>query len=279
VELIFLGTGAGELWPSAFCECEACRKAVRERGAGARIGSCLLVDGAFLFDLPPNAGLAAVQQGVSLAGVRRLFVTHSHQDHFDPCVLAATGRAQSPALHLYCNSRLAELLPVYARFNRFFDPAPLNLDVKVLAPGDVVTCGEDGFTLTALAANHDRTGGEAPLIYAFERGGKALLYACDTGLPPEATWAGIEKRSYDAVILECTLHERDTCAGGHLSLGTFLEVKERLEAKRLVKPGGRVIAQHLASGHGAPGPPPKELSRKFEEHGVVMAFDGMRVTV
>ena len=275
MELIFLGSGAGELWPSPFCDCDACRAAVAARGKAAKIASCMLVDRRYLFDLPPNAGLRAIELGVSLAGVRRLFVTHSHQDHFDPCVLADPGRAGGGPLHLYCNRRLAELLPVYQQFNRFFDPEKLNLDIHVLDPFDTSRPEDGAFELTALPADHDTTGGEEPLIYLFESDGKTILYACDTGWLPEATWREVEQRQYDAVVLECTFHELQESRRGHLSMEPFLAIKERFVNEALLKEGAYFVAQHLAHGHEGQEASPDELAPRFAAHGVTPAYDGM----
>lgn len=57
MELRLIGTGAGELWPSVFCGCQPCQAAIAERGRQARVVSCMMVDGEFLFDLPPNVAL------------------------------------------------------------------------------------------------------------------------------------------------------------------------------------------------------------------------------
>jgi len=279
MEIIFLGSGAGELWPSVFCNCEACKAAITQRGKHVRIGSCLLVDRKYLFDLPPNVAMAAIQCGISLADVTHLFITHSHQDHLDPCVLAATGRVDGPPLHLYCNRRTAELLPVYQQFNRFFDPERLNLHINVLEPLDTVGCEDDEFVLSALAADHDTTGGEEPLIYIFEHGPKTILYACDTGWFPERTWQEIEKRQYDVVVLDCTCHELQECRHGHLSTGPFLEIRQRFEKEGLLKSGGRFIAQHISHGHKGDDLSQEQLAARFAQHGVEVAYDGMVLNI
>jgi len=277
MELLFLGSGAGELWPSLFCPCESCREAVRDRGTHRRNGSCLLVDGHFMFDLPPNVAMAALDLGVSLADVFHLFVTHSHQDHFDPCVLAARGRNADRPLHVYCNQRLVDLLPVYQQFNRFFNPESLGLQIHALSPGAVVRSPDPLFMLTALAANHDRTNDEEPLIYILEIGPKRLLYACDTGWIPDESWRTIEQYDYDAVILDCTFHLQRECRHGHLGLAAFLEQKKRLETSGLLKASARFIAQHIARGHGAANTANEDIAATLAEHNGVVACAGRRM--
>lgn len=277
MELLFLGTGAGELWPSLFCPCETCRGAVRNRGADGRIGACLLVDRTYLFDVPPNSAMAALNAGVSLADVTDLFVTHSHQDHFDPCVLAARGCSPEHPLHLYCNERLAGLLPVYQQFNRFFNPDQLGLQLEVMAPGTVRRPSSGAFTLTALLADHDRTQDEEPLVFIFEAGSRRLLYACDTGWIPEQSWCVIERHDYDAVILDCTFHLQRECRHGHLGLAAFLEQKARFDAAGLLKGSAGFVAQHIARGHGADQVAEEDIVAALAAHGVLVAHDGMRL--
>jgi len=279
MKLRFLGTGAGELWPSAFCNCSACKDAIRECGKQARIGSCLLIDGRYLIDAPPNLGLAAVQRGVSLADVRHIFVTHSHQDHFDPCVLAATRGDTDYPIRVHCNERLFHLLSHYREFNRFFDPEKLGLESGILRPFDRICDGDSGASITALPADHDRTDGEEPLLFLFERGGKTLLYASDTGWFPDQTWGELEKHTYDVVILECTFHEIRPCRRGHLSLDPFLEIKSRFESEGLLKTGCRFIAQHIGHVHGSDDPPHDALAAKLHQRGVDLAWDDMALEV
>jgi phosphoribosyl 1,2-cyclic phosphodiesterase len=280
MELLLLGSGAGELWPSAFCPCAQCRSAIAEIGRGSgrlRTGSCLLVDRTFLFDLPPNSAAAAIRLGVSLAEVTDLFVTHSHQDHLDPGILAAAGRTPQRPLRMYCNRRVAELLPSYGHFNRFFDPARLGLEIRVLTPSETVPEDEHGFVLRALAADHDRYGGEEPLIYQFERNGKRLLYACDTGWFCDEVWAQVEGWRYDAVVLECTFHVLRECRRGHLDLESFTAVIDRLRDAGAVTEQTVLVAQHLAHAHGTDGPAPGMLEQALAERGVTTAHDGLRI--
>jgi len=99
VELLFLGTGAGELWPSLFCPCNACRDAVRARGVERRIGACLLVDRTFLFDLPPNANLAGnPAEAVSILAHRLMTLHISDNDGLkDLHALPFDGNIDGPA--------------------------------------------------------------------------------------------------------------------------------------------------------------------------------------
>lgn len=280
MEILFLGSGAAEFWPSPFCECRNCTEAM-EKGLPGRMGACVMVDRTFLFDLPPNLPLAAHRLKTSLAQVRHIFVTHSHQDHFDPCTLTATRRDPEHPLHLYCNRRVADLLPFYAQFNRFFDIERLGIVVHTLDPFNTVTGQENGvpFELTPLRADHDTTGGEEPLIYIFRQNGKTLLYACDTGWFPDETWQAIEKHRFDLVLLDCTRHLMGECRRGHLSAEPFIEVLERFRSGNLLKPEARFVAHHLNIAHGDGGLAHQDLAEHFRSHGVDVAYDGLEMEI
>jgi phosphoribosyl 1,2-cyclic phosphate phosphodiesterase len=232
-----------------------------------------------LFDAPPNCGLAAMEQGVTLADVKYLFVTHSHQDHFDPCVLAARGRQQARPLDLCCNRHLASLLPIYEQFNRFFKPEALGLRIHPLEPGMVWHPPDRSFAVKALLANHDRTGGECPLIYILETPQHCLLYACDTGWIPEESWRHLAQHHYDAVVLDCTFHLQRACRDGHLGIDAFLEQKQRFEADGLLNSSSVFIAQHIHRGHDQTHIAEKEIAERLRQNGVLPAADGMRVAL
>lgn len=280
MEVLFLGSGAAEFWPSPFCGCKGCRDAIAARGPG-RTGACVMVDETFLFDAPPNWPAAALRLGASLARVQNIFITHSHQDHLDPCTLTAMGHGPQHPLHLHCNRHVADLLPVYAQFNRFFNMEKLGIEVHVLSPFEPVTGEADSapFELTPLLADHDTTGGEEPLIYIFRQRGKTLLYACDTGWFPDRTWRDIEKHTFDLVMLECTGHVRTESRVGHLSMAPFLEVLDRFRARDLLNPGARCVAHHLNPGHSEESPSHELLVEHFRPHGVDVAYDGLILQV
>ena len=149
--------------------------------------------------------------------------------------------------------------------------------VHRLAPLDTVRADGDSFVLRALPADHDRTHGEEPLIFDFAHEGKRLLYACDTGPFPAATWAAVEGVVYDAVVLECTFHLREKCRQGHLDWENFLAVRRRLAGAGCLAPNTLFVAQHLSHGHAGSSVPEDELAKRFADEGVTMARDGMRL--
>ena len=101
--MLFLGTGAAELYPNPYCNCEFC-ESLRQSGEAPRKRSSLLLDAHTLVDLGPDALAAAQMYNARLYDVDHLFLTHSHEDHL--CitnleVLSMTPQRNEKPLHVY----------------------------------------------------------------------------------------------------------------------------------------------------------------------------------
>ena len=62
--MLFLGTGAAELYPNPYCNCEFC-ESLRQSGEAPRKRSSLLLDAHTLVDLGPDALAAAQAAGIA----------------------------------------------------------------------------------------------------------------------------------------------------------------------------------------------------------------------
>ena len=85
MEVVVLGTGAADGWPSPFCECLSCTDQ-RDRRA-VRTPTAALLDGAVLIDAGPTVPSGIARTGRSLRDVRHVLITHAHPDHLDPALL------------------------------------------------------------------------------------------------------------------------------------------------------------------------------------------------
>ena len=85
MEVIVLGTGAADGWPSPFCECLSCADMRQHRRV--RTPTAALIDGAILIDAGPAVPSAVARAGRSLRDVHHVLVTHAHPDHLDPALL------------------------------------------------------------------------------------------------------------------------------------------------------------------------------------------------
>jgi adenosylcobinamide kinase/adenosylcobinamide-phosphate guanylyltransferase len=258
VNVVLLGTGAAAGWPSAFCRCASCEWA---RAAGISRGhASALVDDVVLLDCGPDVPLAASRHGVALDRVRLLLLTHAHVDHAAPEAMLWRSYARLDAPLLVAGPPEA-----VARYEHWIDPhGPVAL--RAVEPGETVDV--DGYSATALTANHgDALTGHCVLWDLATPSGR-LLYATDTG-PFEAP-----ATPFDVVLLDETFGEWRDHKGDHLDLVTFGEQVAALRRSGAVHDGTRVVATHL----GDHNPPLPELERRLALYGAEVHPDGATLT-
>jgi phosphoribosyl 1,2-cyclic phosphodiesterase len=253
MEVTLLGTGAADGWPNPWCGCHSCTEARRQ--GELRRQTSALVDGAVLLDLSP----ALPPDGVSLAGVHTVLVTHAHPDHCSPFALLWRhwARPGEPLTIVGPAPVLEECRPWLAPHD------PVRLVEAV--PGRELTCG--GYRIRALPADH-----EVPTVLYDLTGpdGDRLLYATDTGPLPAAALTAAEGAAYDLVLLEETFGDVLDHGTRHLDLVTFPEQLRRLREAGAVTDDTDVVAVHL-SHHNPPCP---ELARRLAGHGARIVEDG-----
>ncbi|OHV03856.1 bifunctional adenosylcobinamide kinase/adenosylcobinamide-phosphate guanylyltransferase [Mycobacterium talmoniae] len=265
MEIVLLGTGSADGWPSPFCRCASCRAAVT---AGEIRGqTAALVDDTVLLDCGPEAPRAAVRAGRSLAEVRHILFTHAHFDHVGPAALLMrhwTGPARPlqvlgpPSALQQCRDWVGPDDPVTFR---------------AVGPGDqVALAGPRGdYRVRALAAAH----GPDAVLYDLAAADGRILWATDTGPLPEPTHAAIGGARFDAVFLEETFGDYTDHGTDHHDLPTFAATLARLRQSGAVVDGTDVVAVHL-SHHN---PPTAELAPTLRRWGARPGRDGEVVCV
>ncbi|TYP88401.1 MBL fold metallo-hydrolase [Blastococcus xanthinilyticus] len=253
MRVTLLGTGAADCWPNPWCTCASCADA--RRSGQLRRPTSALVDGVLLLDLSP----APPPEGVSLAGVRTVLVTHDHPDHCAPLVLLARQwvRRSEPLT-------VVGPPPVLAAVRPWLAPAD-PVELVPVEPGTSLT--RAGYGVRVLAGAH-----EVPTALYDVTGpdGVRLLYATDTGPLPESTVAATRDAAYDVLLLEQTFGDLADHGTGHLDLATFPVQLDRLRAVGAVTPATDVVAVHL-SHHN---PPAALLAGRLRDCGARLADDG-----
>lgn len=272
MEIQYLGTAASEGWPALFCRCPACEKARRLKGKNIRTRSQALIDGSLLVDFPADTYLHVLRDGLDLSSVRRLLITHSHDDHFYPFDLYMRMEPYlhnpiEPRLHIYGNAAVIGLLREWAE--RFSQPGIFDS----LVPHELnafESVSFDGYRVTPLPANHMES--EQALIYVIEKGGKTLLYGNDSGSFSEETWRALETFHFDCVSLDCTL---GPVYGrfGHMGLANNGEVRRRMLLSGCARSDTVFISVHFSHNGGLTQ---EELEEKAGEIGFLAAYDGFR---
>ena len=286
MHITFLGTGAANGYPEAFCRCENCERARELGGPSLRKRSSALVNDDLLIDLGPDVIAASNLHGRPLTRVRTCLQTHAHADHLDVSHLLSRSPAYDVVgalrLHFYAS---AGTLRYAARiFARDLDGADLldpqvgdrlNLTIHQIEAGQTFTAGK--YRVTAFPANHDPS--VESLLYAIEAKDAALFYGLDTAALPESTWRALRdhrpKLRFDLVVWDHT-YGPDEPGTDHLNAHQVIEHVARMRAAGLMSDRARAFASHI-SHPGNPVHP--ELSAFAAQHGYEIAYDGLTIQI
>ena len=254
MRLRLLGTGASDGWPNPWCRCPSC---VAARAAGVVRGqTSALLDDRLLLEIGPEAPRAAVRQGLSLADVEAVLVSHAHPDHHAvPAWMWRGWVGERQPLTLIAPA--AVLADARERLDDTVTAVP------VTAGGRVPVAG---FDVRVLPADH-RCPGEAVLYDVTAPDGVRLLWGTDTGPLTPAALELAADRAYDVVLLELTSAHLEN---GHLDVRSWPEQVAALRTCGAVVDGTRLLAVHL--GHD--NPPPAELDALLAGWGATAPRDG-----
>ena len=277
MELQYLGTAAAEGWPALFCDCEICHKAREKGGKDLRTRTQSILDGTILIDFPPDTYTHALRYRLNLGKVQHLLITHSHMDHFFPVDLIHRhehfGHNAEGMLHVYGNEAVEKAFYEAVLIDRF-KVHPLDNSVRFVRVEPFQDFVAEGYHIIPVAADHDKR--EACLIYIIEKDGKCLLYGHDTGmnLSGEA-WECIYSHKYSLISMDATMGKQKT-EGYHMGLWDDVEFARRLEEKGCIDGNTVKVINHFSHNGGMTH---KDLEAFAGEHGMMAAYDGMKVEV
>jgi adenosylcobinamide kinase / adenosylcobinamide-phosphate guanylyltransferase len=274
MELLLLGTGSADGWPSAFCECARCtdarlRKSVRTPTA-AILGEHILVDAG------PTVPSAVAHSQRSLRSIHHIVVTHAHTDHWDPALLLWLQWNPPPhTVHIWGPASVINTCADWAGPH-----APVT--THALSAGDSIhlDCPDGTWTLDAIPANHDpqdrdAVAAEALLFDITAPDGDRLLYATDTGpFTPDmySQIANITARNGPCrfILIEETFGDKTDHQTGHLDLHSLPAVLAQLRDIGALVDSTEVVAVHL--GHH--NPVESLLRARLQDMGVALHPDG-----
>lgn len=257
MELIFLGTGAGNGVPVFYCECTVCKEANidpkyrRTRSAIAVKGSTNIV-----VDAPPEISAQLLRENIT--SVDCLFLTHSHHDH-----TAGLGD-----LAIYARYYRGEKLPAFMSKKTLNDLESSHgrvqdwMDVTLLEVGQSIEV--DGLVVSAVNAAHS----PGTLGYILETQGVRTAYIPDTGpLPAEST---IRLQGVDRLILDATFSGDNFFPKEHQSIATAIEEAKKIDV-------GQLYLTHLSLHYSKPITS-AEIERLVQQYSgkVKLAYDGTR---
>ncbi len=285
--MLFLGTGAAELFPNPYCDCEVCQRARRE-GAIPRKRSALLMNETTMVDFGPDVFAASQEYNASLAQVQDVFITHTHEDHFSIANIEAMTMANSRLGHFPVRFYVSEKgLAWLDRYREAVKAVGLNamtqleemgrLEFHAVKPYQWFEAA--GMRVFAIETNHRAHEGEKAINYLFDRGEKGkLLYACDTGLYSKENLEALRGQAADMLIHEGTLGslhaEKDN---GHMSAENLVEQVENLMAVNALKADARIFVTHINQVQTFSHEEYQRYMSRYSQANIVVARDGMCV--
>ena len=175
-----LGSSAAEAVPALWCECPVCAHARKNKGCDVRRRTCYLIDDDTLVDFGPDIYAQTLEFDIDLTRIRRILITHSHEDHLNPVDLSWRRPGFSHVtkeIDLYANQ--SSLNRILAQI-----PAPgfslHKIREHLLSPGVSVTSGD--IRIFPIEASH-ASPEETALNFVLERNGAVAGFAACRPLP------------------------------------------------------------------------------------------------
>ena len=285
--MLFLGTGAAELFPNPYCDCDVCQRARRE-GAIPRKRSALLMDETTMVDFGPDVMAASQMYDAPLSKVQDVFITHTHEDHFSIANIEAMTMADFRKGHFPIRFYLSE--KGYAWLQRYRQAVETvgmrgfsrleekgRLELKPVKPYAWFEAA--GMRVFAIESNHRANEGELAINYLFDRGEKGkLLYACDTGLYEAHNLEALKGQQADMLIMEGTMGNIQLDkSNGHMNAEHFVEQVENLMAAGALKEDARIFVTHINQVQSFSHAEYQQYLSRNSKANIVVAYDGMRV--
>ncbi len=273
MEILILGTGAAEGVPAPFCKCSTCVHARRHGGANVRLRTSAFINGDVLIDCGPDLVAASQKFLTYLGDLTMLLVTHAHSDHWQPANLLYRHPGFCPTplepLEIYGPETLTRSLPDSERWSSMWEAGDLHM--TTVKAGD--RWRHRQYTITALPATH--AGDDPALLYIVDDGERRVFYATDSGPLTEEAWSMLaEEAPVDVVLMDETMGTN--MYGEHQSFQSFLTTRRRMIEAHCLAEGAQFVALHFSHQSN---PPHDALVSYFDPHDVIVAYDGMRMTL
>lgn len=288
--MIFLGTGAAEMYPNPFCGCTVCERARAEEET-PRLRSALLLDRHNLIDFGPDVLAASLLYHVPLTELENVFITHTHEDHFSLAnidVLTMTDkRTDHWPVRFYLSARACDWLgryiravgPLYAGgrtdLERLMDAGRVTF--QPVRPYEPFKAG--GMRIFPVESNHRVNDGEYALNYLFDRGpdGK-LLYVADAGLYNTRNLEALRGAGASRLVMEGTFGSQELDeASPHLNAAHFIIQVERFVQAGIIRPDAAVYVTHINQCNTFTQTEYQTYMESHARRRITVAYDGMEI--
>ncbi|MBS1723796.1 MAG: hypothetical protein JSS66_12690 [Armatimonadetes bacterium] len=262
-----LGTGGADGVPALYSESRVSKYAREHGGKDVRSRASALVDGVIKLDLGPDSWSQVVRERLDAREWCAVAYTHSDADHFAveelQYVLYPFNDYEMAGFTIFGNNLISEAIR-----SRYPDWPFEIVTTKSFCQS---SCGD--YVLTPIKARHGSPDEDTHNII-IQQGGRTLLYATDTGIWDEPTWAFLMDHRLDCLVLECTEGFVLTPYNGHLDIEEFEQVIERLRKQGTVTDGTKIVTTHHSHNGDATH---AELEARLNPLGVVVGYDGLKV--
>lgn len=278
MKISFLGTGAAEGFPAAFCACEYCKSARKIGESEFRTRSQVLIDDFMSIDFPPDAYAHSLKFGVDLSALKYILVTHSHMDHFYAHDFILHGykyaALEQPVLNIYGNG---EILKVYSECTRreLKDGVAKTVSLNVISPFSTLTVG--GYRILTLPAIHATA--EEALLYYVEKGSAGYLHLYDTGALSDQSVEFLKNNGAHAnlIAFDCTFLSAPPQGGTrHMCLEDNKNILNRLIKAGVADGRTKCVVTHFSHNSN---PLRKNVERAAMEYGFIGAYDGLTLEI
>lgn len=281
----FLGTAAADGFPDPLCSCKLCEDA-RQHPEHMRFRSMFLLDEKNLIDCGPDFVGACMKQRLNLSGLENIFITHTHEDHFCPSnagMLTMSVTRKDVPLDVYLSEPAYELI---MNIKKILDDYKY-LDVaKALTKGLIrlhpvktkIPFEAGGYRIMAVNTQHRISEKEVAINYLFEKNGKKMIYACDTGFYPPETLSVLSGSKNDILVMETTWGSNtDNDPTSHLNCEAFVQMLDILLDEEIIHENTLVYATHINHKHQLTH---ENMQAWFDTHSkipVTVAYDGLKI--
>jgi phosphoribosyl 1,2-cyclic phosphate phosphodiesterase len=285
MDMLFLGTGAAEGVPAAYCRCDDCRGVRKRGGIEVKSRSSLRIGKHYQVDISPDHYWQMLRHDTDMFDLEHVLITHSHGDHFaldgltDKTMAKVTNERP---LNIYLSNPAKDYLEGTLEHMGISD------DLRSRYQGRFSIFGLEYFSsyeigelsVETVKSNHSAHGeDEAAISYLFTLpGGTKLLYALDTGYYTDETWEYLRGRQTDTLVMDCTFAgrtDRGEYPSGHLDMASFIRMLERMSESGFIGPRTRIYATHFNPHQGLTH---HEIQEAFDKSAftVSVAYDGLR---
>ena len=268
MELLLLGTGAADGIPAFYGNDEVSRYARSCGGKDGRTRSAALLDGHIKIDMGPDTYAQCQREGLNPRDWSAVVFTHGHDDHF-------SRRELQYALHPFTELMYMPY-PIYgnAHICQYINDAYPDWPIETIETRSFQPFSILDYKVTPIRARHKEDEDSQNLI--FQRKGKTLLYATDTGVWEHRTFEFLHDYSIDCLVIECTDGLRKGTYLGHLDIEACVGVVNALRQSNVLHAESKVITTHHAASGGARH---CDLERALRKHGIEPGYDGMKIKI